>query len=118
MEEIVARLLNIEDFGQFPNVSVMELEKLPRCTAIYFLYFPEDPNRSIKGLSYIGRAKCLRSRWKQKGGHGLLFARQRIAWVEVSVDVLNEVEKRLISVYQPPLNIVHAPRNHRRNWKR
>jgi hypothetical protein len=117
MEETIAQLLNLEDFGRFPNVSVMELDKLPRCAAVYFLYFPLDHPRYPNELRYIGKSKCLRARWQQKGSHGVLFSRQRISWVELPVESLDEIEKRLILAYQPSGNLQHCPRNHRRNFR-
>ncbi|MCS6958992.1 MAG: GIY-YIG nuclease family protein [Pseudanabaenaceae cyanobacterium SKYGB_i_bin29] len=88
---------------ELPSLHLSNRKQLPACSAVYFVM---DSNNIIL---YVGKAKNLSSRWRN---HHRLFEFQkfdrqfplRIAWKVCDEKTLDEVERRLIEQYRPPLN--------------
>ncbi|MDV3002448.1 MAG: UvrABC system protein C (plasmid) [Chroococcopsis gigantea SAG 12.99] len=91
------------NFLKLPYVTLAERQQLPSCAAIYFAIDENDR------ILYVGKAKNLMTRWKN---HHRLYKLQqlnqespvRLAWQVCNEEDLSEIEKRLITEYQPLLN--------------
>jgi hypothetical protein len=86
-----------------PSVPLVQLNKLPECTAIYFAIDSQDQ------ILYIGQAVNLLARWKNH--HREYQLREidkndfvRIAWKVCDEEELNQSELHLIRYFQPLLN--------------
>lgn len=91
------------NIGELPYVTLSERQQLPDCAAVYFVIDVNDR------ILYVGQAKNLLARWKNH--HRLYKLEQlnqespvRLAWQVCNEEDLSEIEKRLITEYQPLLN--------------
>ena len=102
---------NSFDITTLPSLCLSRRRELPRTSAIYFAI------DSLGQVQYIGQSTNLRHRW---ASHHRQFQLQaidsvRIAWLQCDdVLLLPEIEKILITWFEPPLNkmipvVVHSP---------
>lgn len=98
--------LTLENVRALPKVRFEDLGQLPSTSGIYFVLYGDDPQR----LAYVGKAKSFQRRWI--GHHRIpecallrkLGVSVVIAWFSCPEPELPEVERKLISVFSPPLN--------------
>ncbi|MBO1059487.1 MAG: GIY-YIG nuclease family protein [Aphanizomenon flos-aquae CP01] len=90
---------------ELPSLSLLDKDRLPNCTAIYFVF------DSKSQLIYIGRTVNLLERWKAHHRFNQLkrFNRKNpinISWLTCSSDIenLSNLENQFIKLYKPPLN--------------
>jgi hypothetical protein len=79
--------------------------------AVSGVYVAVDANLRCK---YVGKSKNLRSRLLEKH-HGINRKEDKIAWIEVPEERLNEVECYLIGMLSPYNNFVTKPQHRHKN---
>lgn len=87
-----------------PSVAIDTRLLLPSVPFVYFCL-----NRSGEVL-YIGKTLNLQNRWRRHNRitHLTNAGCVKIAWLEIAIELLDEVEVALIRRFDPPLNNHHA----------
>ncbi|MGB3193254.1 MAG: GIY-YIG nuclease family protein [Limnoraphis sp.] len=98
------------NLSSLPSLSLLNKDKLPHCSAIYFLLDCE--NRVL----YVGKARNLCARWKDHHRFEQLKKLNRksnikISWLVSKNDqeLLDQTERYFIDLYQPLLNQTPVP---------
>jgi excinuclease UvrABC nuclease subunit len=86
------------DLSTLPSLPLSDRKQLPTVSCIYFAM-------SNGVVQYIGKSTNLKDRWRRHQRTQELSIDSCIAWIEVSnPELLTEIEKALISWFNPPLN--------------
>lgn len=91
-----------------PSVSLEQRAALPSQPCVYFAIDKEGK------IQYIGKAANPRKRWQahHRGVDLALMGGVRIAYLEVDISLLAEIESILIANFRPPLNwLITAPKH-------
>ena len=93
---------------QLPSESFDKLDRLPSCSAVYFVVKNEDRQNEP---SYIGATDNLNKRWNESDHHVLsLFNHMAecdyLAWLEVDKEEVYLLESALIRHFKPSYNKV------------
>lgn len=94
------------DITALPHVSIHRRVDLPNISAIYFVL--DEDCRPL----YIGQSHLMRNRWEAhvKKAAAIEMGGWRIAWTAVPEDQLSTVERQMIELFDPPLNVRCRPR--------
>lgn len=95
------------DISKLPALLLSERHRLPRCSAVYFVFL------DFNELLYIGKAVNLRLRWKNHHRLKELNSIKNvlIAWLEVDVFDLGNFEYSFIEEFKPKLNDTPVPKS-------
>ncbi|MBD2077360.1 GIY-YIG nuclease family protein [Phormidium sp. FACHB-592] len=97
----------LQEFSTLPNLKLLERERLPECSAIYFAISRDQ-------VLYVGLATNLRNRWQKHHRSPQLEAinkrcEVRLFWLSCAQKELNELEQQYIEYYCPTLNQTKIP---------
>lgn len=97
----------LQEYGTLPNLKLVERQKLPSSSAIYFAIASEQ-------VLYVGQARNLNDRWRNHHRCPQLEAvnkrsEVRLYWLDCYPDILNDLERQYIEHYCPTLNQTKVP---------
>ncbi|MBW4583575.1 MAG: GIY-YIG nuclease family protein [Tildeniella nuda ZEHNDER 1965/U140] len=97
----------LQEFSTLPNLTLLERERLPECSAIYFAIARDQ-------VLYVGLATNLRKRWQKHHRLPQLEAVNkqceiRLFWLGCAQNQLNDLERQYIEYYCPTLNQTKVP---------
>jgi hypothetical protein len=97
----------LQEFNTLPNLKLLERQRLPECSAIYFAIARDQ-------VFYVGLATNLRSRWQNHHRFPQLEAvsercEVRLFWLACNQSELNKLERQYIEHYCPVLNQTRVP---------
>jgi hypothetical protein len=98
----------MQEFVSLPSLSLLEKQKLPEFSAIYFAVARDQ-------VLYVGLATNLRSRWQNHHRFPQLSginkrSEVKVFWLNCPSEQLNELEQQYILHYCPILNQTKVPR--------
>lgn len=97
----------LQEFSTLPNLKLLERQRLPECSAIYFAIARDQ-------ILYVGLATNLRNRWHNHHRLPQLEAVNKrcevtLFWLNCAQNQLNELERQYIEYYCPTLNQTKVP---------
>ena len=97
----------LQEFVTLPNLKLSERQRLPECSAIYFVIARDQ-------VLYVGLATNLRNRWQTHHRLPQLEAvnqrsEVRLFWLSCAQNQLPDLERQYIEYYCPTLNQTKVP---------